>query len=314
MKTNSFIKLIFFSAIFFPTLVISNVIAFDLDPGGTGGSDVTPPTLTFSTPSPESNQIYGRTLTVSWTGYDASGISKYLVRVDYGSWILKNLDTSHTFTGLTPGEKTFEVKAYDTKNNYRIISRKTLVLAGGDYYVYLQSSHKTVFYPGLSKESFATITMDYKIWFTFTESNRRVTYTHVYYLTQVSYQNGDYPVLGRANPTLYDNYVTWVRSSYDGDVHTLDEPAQILVTGSLRFEREFERELTGEDYNTNKFYAGINYYCGIMVMGEQWEIQCKLKCDGSPLYNYYSSTYTPPKSGIEHNDYLLYYYCDLLFV
>jgi len=314
MKRTKYIRLIFFAALILPIISIANVLAFDLDPGGSGGSDTTPPTVTFS--SPVTSQVYGRTVTVSWSGYDASGVSKYYVKVNGGSWILKNLATSHTFYSLTPGVRTFYVKAYDTKNNYGVTSRVGSVLAGGEYYVHLQSSHKTVFYPGLDPEAYATITIDYKIWFTFTESTRKVTYTDVEYLTQVSYQNSDnYPILGRANPTLYDAYCTWVYSSYYGEVHTPSEPSMILVTGNLGFERDFDRDISSEGwYNNNRFYAGLNYYCGILVNVEIWEIQCKIKCDGSPLYNLQSSTYTPGPpggSGIEWNDYLLYSYCTL---
>lgn len=272
--------------------------------------ETTPPTLTIT--NPISNEIYGKSVTVTWSGYDASGIDRYYVKVDTGVWLPKNLETTHTFLGLTHGARTFSVKAYDTNNNYVIKSINTHVLASGDYYVHLQSGHKTVFYPGLNPECYANITMDYKIWFTFTESTRKVEYTDVEYLTQVSYQNSpDYPILGRMNPSLYDNYVTWVYDSLYGDVHITDDPAMVQVDGELGYQREFERDITSEGwYNTGKFYAGINYYCGMMLYSEQWVIICKIKCDGSPLYNLQASTYTPQVSGLARVDYLLYSYCN----
>jgi hypothetical protein len=315
MKRNRFFKIIFFIALLLPTISIFNVLGFDLDPGGSGGSDTTPPTLTILTPS--SNQIYGTSVTVTWSAYDASGIGKYYVKVDTGNWILKNLGTTHTFTGLTPGKRTFSVKAYDTKNNY-VTKSKTDFIVSDENYIHLQSIHKTEFYINTNKYCYATISMDYKVWFDFDTTTRRVTYTYFHYITQISlYNSPSYPMLSRVGFDLWDYYCTWVFDSYYGDVHTIENPAQVQVLAPIQYGRELEGDLTEGDYNIYKIYVGLNYYCGIMVNGGAWEIQCKMKCDGVPYLNCYFSTYTPGPSGgsgIEWNDHLIYYDWDVYVV
>ncbi len=57
-------------------------------------------------------------VTVSWTASDAgSGIDRYDVRIDGGSWIDVGTATAHDFAGLSDGEHTVDVKAVDNAGN-----------------------------------------------------------------------------------------------------------------------------------------------------------------------------------------------------
>lgn len=55
---------------------------------------------------------------VLWEGSDdVSGISHYEIRLDYGLWVNVGLNTSYTFTGLSDGAHTIEIKATDKAGN-----------------------------------------------------------------------------------------------------------------------------------------------------------------------------------------------------
>lgn len=75
--------------------------------------DTHQPTMVITSPS-TSYEIKSSTITVTWTGSDqTSGISRYEIRLDGGSWINAGTNTTHTFTELDDGSHTIEVKASD---------------------------------------------------------------------------------------------------------------------------------------------------------------------------------------------------------
>ncbi len=81
------------------------------------GPDTTPPIISITSPS-NGATVTTADVAVSWSGSDAdSGIDYYEVRIDSGSWINKGTGTSHTFTGLSDGSHTAEVRAVDKASN-----------------------------------------------------------------------------------------------------------------------------------------------------------------------------------------------------
>lgn len=79
--------------------------------------DTTPPTIATTTPI-HGSETRSSTLTVAWTGSDeTSGISKYEIRLDGGTWTDLETDTTYTFTGLADGTHTVDVKATDKAGN-----------------------------------------------------------------------------------------------------------------------------------------------------------------------------------------------------
>lgn len=69
---------------------------------------------------------------VLWEGSDdVSGISHYEIRLDYGLWVNVGLNTSYTFTGLSDGAHTIEIKALDKAGNVGQESLGFSVNAGG---------------------------------------------------------------------------------------------------------------------------------------------------------------------------------------
>jgi hypothetical protein len=89
---------------------------------GTSGSDtfqidVTPPSVTISSPS-SGETVKSSSITLAWSGSDASsGIEKYEIKLDSGNWIDKGTATSHTFNGMNDGSHTICVKAIDKIGN-----------------------------------------------------------------------------------------------------------------------------------------------------------------------------------------------------
>ena len=80
-------------------------------------TDATNPAITITSPS-EGTIFNTSSVTVTWTGSDnTSGIDHYEVRIDNGSWINVGMNTSHTFTGLSEGNHTVNVKAVDKAGN-----------------------------------------------------------------------------------------------------------------------------------------------------------------------------------------------------
>jgi len=79
--------------------------------------DMLPPTIYHTYPS-QGNEIKSSTVTVTWRASDrTSGISHYEIRLDNGSWIDTAMNSTHTFTGLSDGTHTVEVKATDKAGN-----------------------------------------------------------------------------------------------------------------------------------------------------------------------------------------------------
>jgi C1A family cysteine protease len=81
------------------------------------GSDIIPPSISIY--EPQDGEVTSLTqITVSWTGSDAeSGIDHYDVKLDASSWTDMDTLTSHTFTNLTQGSHSVQVRAYDCSGN-----------------------------------------------------------------------------------------------------------------------------------------------------------------------------------------------------
>ena len=79
--------------------------------------DATAPDITITSPS-DGTIFNTTTVTVSWAGSDAtSGIDHYEIRIDSGNWTDLELNTSYTFTNLSDGSHTVDVKAVDNASN-----------------------------------------------------------------------------------------------------------------------------------------------------------------------------------------------------
>ncbi len=75
-----------------------------------------PPSITITSPADAS--ILGTdSVTVQWTGSDASGINHYEVRIDSVLWVDVGMNTTQDFTGLSDGSHTVDVKAIDNATN-----------------------------------------------------------------------------------------------------------------------------------------------------------------------------------------------------
>jgi hypothetical protein len=82
--------------------------------------DNVPPTLSITSPT-NGTVIKSSSVLVTWTGSDAdTGIDHYEVKLDDGSWLDVDTDTSHTFNGVSDGSHTVRVKAVDGGDNSRI--------------------------------------------------------------------------------------------------------------------------------------------------------------------------------------------------
>jgi len=86
--------------------------------------DFYPPSISVISPTP-GQRVSSSDVTVIWEGSDdASGVSNYEIRIDYGPWF--NVMPSelfahaeHTFTGLSDGAHTVDIMAYDYAGNMR---------------------------------------------------------------------------------------------------------------------------------------------------------------------------------------------------
>ncbi|MFP4607975.1 MAG: Ig-like domain-containing protein, partial [Candidatus Aenigmatarchaeota archaeon] len=79
--------------------------------------DKTPPDIEITSPT-ENEWLNESDVTAEWTGSDnISGIDYYEVRIDGNNWTDKGTGTSHTFSNLTEGEHTVEIRAWDNAGN-----------------------------------------------------------------------------------------------------------------------------------------------------------------------------------------------------
>jgi len=79
--------------------------------------DKTIPTASISSPTAGSSQT-STTVTLQYTGSDSgSGIAKYWVKADSGSWIDNSTNTSYAFTSQSVGSHNYYVKATDSADN-----------------------------------------------------------------------------------------------------------------------------------------------------------------------------------------------------
>jgi hypothetical protein len=91
----------------------------------------TPPTVTITSPA-NGATLTSSTVTVTWTGSDSgSGINYYETRIDSGSWINKGTSISHTYTSVSNGTHTVDVRAWDKAGNSAIASVTFNVNAAG---------------------------------------------------------------------------------------------------------------------------------------------------------------------------------------
>ncbi|MFO7991635.1 MAG: S8 family serine peptidase [Thermoplasmata archaeon] len=79
--------------------------------------DTTAPTVDITSPQP--NEAIGSTdVTIEWTATNGgSGIDYSEIRIDGGSWETPDSATSHQYNGLSEGEHTVDVRAFDNAGN-----------------------------------------------------------------------------------------------------------------------------------------------------------------------------------------------------
>ena len=78
--------------------------------------DTVPPSLEILSPS-NGSIVRNASLRVVWNAVDeGSGIAYFLVRLDSGEWIRTN-NTEYTFSGLSEGQHTITIRAYDRAGN-----------------------------------------------------------------------------------------------------------------------------------------------------------------------------------------------------
>ncbi|MGQ9691199.1 MAG: Ig-like domain-containing protein [Thermoproteota archaeon] len=79
--------------------------------------DATSPSILITSPSP-GYEIKSSSVVITWTGSDAlSGIHHYEIKLDAGSWINVETNTTKTYTGLNDGSHTIDIKAFDQAGN-----------------------------------------------------------------------------------------------------------------------------------------------------------------------------------------------------
>jgi len=79
--------------------------------------DATSPSILITSPSP-GYEIKSSSVLITWTGSDAlSGINHYEIKLDAGSWVNVETDTTKTYTGLNDGSHTIDIKAFDQAGN-----------------------------------------------------------------------------------------------------------------------------------------------------------------------------------------------------
>jgi hypothetical protein len=94
--------------------------------------DTTPPSATISSPG-DNEIVKTSSVTVVWSGSDAgSGLEKYEVRLDSGSWIDKGTSTSHNFNGVSDGSHTVYVRVTDKSGNSKEYSKSFSVNTASD--------------------------------------------------------------------------------------------------------------------------------------------------------------------------------------
>lgn len=100
------------------------------------GPDTTPPTISITSPA-NGATVTSSSVTVTWTGSDSgSGINYYETRLDGGSWINKGTSTSHTYTGVSNGAHTVDVRAWDKAGNSAMDSHTFNVNVSGGTVTY----------------------------------------------------------------------------------------------------------------------------------------------------------------------------------
>ncbi len=79
--------------------------------------DVTGPVINITYPYPD-EAISSTDVKVEWTAFDeVTGVDRYEIRLNNGTWINKSTETSHRFVDLEEGEHTVYVRAYDNVGN-----------------------------------------------------------------------------------------------------------------------------------------------------------------------------------------------------
>ncbi len=96
--------------------------------------DLTPPVVTIVSPS-SGEVIYNKSITVQWEAHDSSGIDYYEVRIDDGNWFYMDTLTRNTFTELSDGDHTVEVRAWDNAGSNRTESVTFTVSSGLSRYI-----------------------------------------------------------------------------------------------------------------------------------------------------------------------------------
>ncbi len=79
--------------------------------------DTVAPAISITSPS-DNAVLRSSDVSIKWTGSDiTSGIDRYEIQIDGGSWTQAGTSTSHIFTGLSDGTHTVHVKAVDKAGN-----------------------------------------------------------------------------------------------------------------------------------------------------------------------------------------------------
>lgn len=103
----------------------NQIVVTATDANGNSGTDTitvtyavdnTDPTVAITSPS-EGFATNAVSVTVNWQGNDNVGVVGYQYRLDAGAWSAMGGATSHTFSGLSQGGHTVDVKAYDARDN-----------------------------------------------------------------------------------------------------------------------------------------------------------------------------------------------------
>jgi hypothetical protein len=88
------------------------------------------PEISITSPLNDS-RIPSKTVSVAWTGSDeASGIGRYDIRLDGGSWTSVGMNTTRVFAGLVDGNHIVEVRALDMAGNEKELSDEFTVNVG----------------------------------------------------------------------------------------------------------------------------------------------------------------------------------------
>jgi len=99
--------------------------------------DKSNPSVSINEPK-SGSQVVPPNVTITWQGADeVSGLDHFEVGLDGGLWINKGTALTHTFLGVSEGDHTVEVKAFDKSGRTQTSSVSFAVGVGGFGWIYL---------------------------------------------------------------------------------------------------------------------------------------------------------------------------------